>query len=248
MPNPKEAVERLTLIARKWREDRKAAVNRIPSDDGPAWDAFAAKNPVDVNINDLWAVIDLAALFVKQQEFSAAQAIARSTEGEEPVAFEIGSQVQPRDGGLVHGEIIDFNADQTGALVRWNTGEEIWKALRNLEPYTAPPPAEIGATVEEISALIAAELRKQTARGEDNPSGTWTEGYIDSDQIAKRILPRLSTSAGREVVELLRDAREMLSEAQSGYIPHSAEALEWDGSRESLTRKIATALSAAGGV
>lgn len=48
-------------------------------------------------------------------------------------AFEIGSRVQPRGGGQVEGELIEFDADGTGALIHWNDGNDIWKALRNLE-------------------------------------------------------------------------------------------------------------------
>ena len=53
--------------------------------------------------------------------------------------FEVGCRVQPRDGGLVEGELLEFNADVTGALIAWSDGRDIWKALRNLE-VIAPAP------------------------------------------------------------------------------------------------------------
>jgi hypothetical protein len=58
----------------------------------------------------------------------------------EPIAaFEIGCWVQPRGGGFVIGELMEFNADVTGALIHWNDGHEIWKALRNLEIVRPAP-------------------------------------------------------------------------------------------------------------
>lgn len=53
-------------------------------------------------------------------------------------AFEVGCWVQPRGGGLVVGELIEFNADCTGALIHWDDGHDIWKAIRNLEVVPTP--------------------------------------------------------------------------------------------------------------
>lgn len=49
------------------------------------------------------------------------------------MTFEVGCRVQPRGGGFVVGELIEFNADVSGALIHWDNGSEAWKALRNLE-------------------------------------------------------------------------------------------------------------------
>jgi hypothetical protein len=46
-------------------------------------------------------------------------------------AFEVGSRVRPR-GGTIQGELLEFNEPCTGALIRWDNGDEVWKALRNL--------------------------------------------------------------------------------------------------------------------
>lgn len=60
------------------------------------------------------------------------------------LAFEVGCRVQPFGGGFVVGELIEFNADATGALVHWDNGHEAWKALRNLDviaPALNPEPS-----------------------------------------------------------------------------------------------------------
>lgn len=57
------------------------------------------------------------------------------------MTFEIGVRVQPRGGGFVEGELVEFNPDGTGALIHWDNGDATWKALRNLEvipPGRAP--------------------------------------------------------------------------------------------------------------
>lgn len=46
--------------------------------------------------------------------------------------FEEGCTVQLKDAEL-RGTLLEFNAPCDGALIRWTTGEEIWKSLRNLE-------------------------------------------------------------------------------------------------------------------
>lgn len=58
------------------------------------------------------------------------------------LAFEIGCRVRPR-GADIEGELLEFNAPGTGALIRWDNGEEIGKALRTLEVIApAPLPTE----------------------------------------------------------------------------------------------------------
>lgn len=51
-------------------------------------------------------------------------------------AFEIGCRVRPA-GAEIEGELIEFNEPCTGALIRWDNGDEAWKALRNLEVISA---------------------------------------------------------------------------------------------------------------
>lgn len=55
--------------------------------------------------------------------------------------FEIGCRVQPKGGGFVVGELVEFNPDVTGALVRWDNGTEAWKNLKNLEVVSSSLPA-----------------------------------------------------------------------------------------------------------
>lgn len=52
-------------------------------------------------------------------------------------AFEIGCRARPL-GADIEGELLEFNAPVTGALIRWDGGEEIWKALRTLEVISLP--------------------------------------------------------------------------------------------------------------
>jgi hypothetical protein len=59
--------------------------------------------------------------------------LGSATFKEKTMTFEIGVRVQPRGGGFVEGELVEFNADGTGALIRWDNGDHTWKALRNLD-------------------------------------------------------------------------------------------------------------------
>lgn len=64
----------------------------------------------------------------------------KATEGEAP--FEIGCTVKLKDADLV-GTLLEFNEPITGALIRWShNGDEIWKALRNLEVVSQPSEGE----------------------------------------------------------------------------------------------------------
>lgn len=51
--------------------------------------------------------------------------------------FQVGSRVcllgESQTPGHLVGELMEFNAAYTGALVYWDNGDEAWKALRNLE-------------------------------------------------------------------------------------------------------------------
>ena len=74
-------------------------------------------------------------------------------------AFAIGCRVQPKGGGLVVGELIAFNADQTGARIHWNDGHEVWKNLKNLEVIAPSPPAPPSAATP-AAAGESGELRE----------------------------------------------------------------------------------------
>lgn len=76
----------------------------------------------------------------------ALAAYSRRSDGGEEVTppFEIGCRVGLGGPATLQGELLEFNEPVTGALIRWDNGEEIWKALRNLEVIAPPPAPEVG--------------------------------------------------------------------------------------------------------
>jgi hypothetical protein len=79
---------------------------------------------------------DILALFQKDQGPSVAE--------DTDQLFEIGCRVRLRDADM-DGELREFNADVTGALIAWDTGDEVWKNLRNLVVAPSPIPPAGGA-------------------------------------------------------------------------------------------------------
>ena len=113
-------------------------------------------------------------------------------------AFEIGSRVQPKGGGLVVGELMEFNSDQTGALIHWDNGAEIWKNLKNLEviapiPDVSAEPGQGGEGAEPAAGKLRAAVAAYRGLYPSTPDGLVTLRLSEADVI----LAALSRTPGR---------------------------------------------------
>lgn len=102
----------------------------------------------------------------------------KATEGEAP--FEIGCTVKLKDADLV-GTLLEFNEPITGALIRWShNGDEIWKALRNLEVVSQPSegegPGEDYCPICAVADLPAGHIPGVGCIHADPPAETQAQG------------------------------------------------------------------------
>lgn len=132
-------------------------------------------------------------------------------------SFEIGSRVRPR-GAAIEGEIIEFNEPCTGALVRWDNGDEIHKALRNLEVIA--PDWKARAEASEAGWLkasdlhrIAVERAETTEQRNADAERRAQMNYDDATQLAGRLEASEQRCAGLEAVA----DRQYVAGAQAGF-------------------------------
>jgi hypothetical protein len=118
--------------------------------------------------------------------------------------FVVGARVRPRDATL-EGELLEFNADATGALIRWDTGDEVWKALRTLEVVSArapqpaegealrPPTGDFRSDLDfrlEVAGLVEPRSRRKMAR-----PATVKHALQRADWIIKAVRERFASVA-----------------------------------------------------